>query len=176
MSSLARQDGSVLQSLRARHGTVLSRHLCPLMVSSLSHVRSILCTLTCDADSVATAQFIVSCPDSNPPLPVTRLPKLEIQPGSPQPGDKINFKFKHEEVRKDNSPLFVAFFNGIEIKYTDLSNDDHAVVPDNLQGTIYAALVKNKADFILDQELLTGLVMFEVEFPSFVDNLGGLPA
>ena len=113
----------------------------------------------------------MSCPDTNPPLPVKTLPKLELQPGSPQPGDSVKFKFKSDEVRKDDSPLFVAFFDGITVQYTDLNGDNSAVVPQGLQGTIYAGIVNNKADFILDQELLTGLVMFEVSFPSYVDNL-----
>jgi hypothetical protein len=119
----------------------------------------------------ATAQFIVSCPDSNPPLPVTPLPRLEIQPGSPQAGDSVTFKFDAGEIRKDSSPLFVAFFDGIQVQYSDLSADNVATVPEGLQGTVYAAIVNNKADFILDQGLLTGLVMFEINFPSFVDNL-----
>jgi hypothetical protein len=117
------------------------------------------------------SQFIVSCPASNPPLPVKALPKLELQPGSPQPGDSVKFQFKSDEVRKDDSPLFVAFFDGVTVQYADLNGDNSVVVPQDLQGTVYAAIVNNKADFILDQELLTGLVMFEVGFPSYVDNV-----
>ena len=116
------------------------------------------------------AQFIVSCPESNPPLAVTPLPKLTVAPGSPAPGDTVSFTFDNGQVRKDGSPLFVAWFDGVTVQYSDLSADNHATVPAGLQGTVYAAVVKDKVSTPTEQGLLTGLVMFEVAFPSYVSN------
>lgn len=112
----------------------------------------------------------MSCPDSNPTLPIPTLPKLTIDPGNPQPGQSIKFNFSHDEVRTDESQLYAAWFDDLEVKYTDLNADDTASVPDGLQGTIYGAIVKDKADSPTAQEILTGLVMFEVGFPSYVAN------
>ena len=78
------------------------------------------------------AQFIVSCPDTNPKLPVNTLPKLAIDPSDPYPTDTVKFVFKREELKVDGVPLFVAFFNGITIQFADLSDDDTAVVPGGL--------------------------------------------
>lgn len=126
--------------------------------------------LTMEAVFSLASQFIVSCPDSNPKLPIPTLPKLAIDPANPQPGQSIKFNFKRDEVRRDDSQLFVAWFDGIEVLYSDLRADDKATVPDGLQGTVYAAIVKDKVQSPTEQEILTGLVMFEIGFPSFVGN------
>ena len=95
---------------------------------------------------------------------MTPLPALTIDPASPGAGDSVTFKFDAGSVK--GSPLFVAFFDGITVQYADLSSDNTASVPDGLQGTVYAAIVKDKADFILDQQLLTGLAMFNIPIPT----------
>ncbi len=116
-----------------------------------------------------TAQFIVSCPDSNPKLPVTTLPKLAILPSTPQAKETVTFQFKREDIQAGDAQLFVAWFDGITVQYSDL-NGNQAVVPEGLQGTVYGALVKSKEGVPTEQEILTGLVMFEIGFPSYATN------
>ncbi|EKM57281.1 uncharacterized protein PHACADRAFT_91776 [Phanerochaete carnosa HHB-10118-sp] len=125
--------------------------------------------LSMDGVYSLASQFVVSCPDSNPKLMVNILPKLEIEPGSPHNGEPVKFKFNHDAVNHD-SQLYVAWFNGIVVQYSDLSNDHIANVPDGLQGTVYAGIVNEKAATPTAQTLLTGLAMFEINFPSYVSN------
>lgn len=57
------------------------------------------------------------------------------------------------------------------MQYSDLSADSKATVPADLQGTVYAAVVKDKSTAPTAQGLSTGMVMFEVAVPSYVANL-----
>lgn len=98
------------------------------------------------------------------------LPKLAITPASPYPGDSVQFDFTRSETDAGDAQLFVAFFNGIAVQYADLGADNKVTVPQGLQGTVYAAIVKTKDDISNVQKLLTGLVMFEINFPSYVGN------
>ena len=94
-----------------------------------------------------------------------------MDPASPVPSGTVKFNFNRAELKVDASvPLLVAFFNGITIQFADLAGDSTAKTPAGLQGVVYAAIVKSKASMPELQELLTGLVMFEVAFPSFVGN------
>ncbi|THG99397.1 hypothetical protein EW026_g2952 [Hermanssonia centrifuga] len=125
--------------------------------------------LTIDGVYSLASQFIVSCPDSNPKLPVTTLPKLAILPSTPQAKETVTFQFKREDIQAGDAQLFVAWFDGITVQYSDL-NGNQAVVPEGLQGTVYGALVKSKEGAPTEQEILTGLVMFEIGFPSYATN------
>jgi len=116
------------------------------------------------------SQFIVSCPDSNPTLIAKSLPKLTINPANPAAGQQIQFNFDHNAVQANGEPLFVAWFDGIALQYTDLGSDNKATVPSDLQGTVYGAVVKAKTNEPTAQEILTGLVMFEIGFPSSAAN------
>lgn len=125
--------------------------------------------LSMDGVYSIASQFIVSCPASNPQLMVNILPKLAIEPGSPHNGEAVKFKFDHNEVKHDGQ-LYVAWFDGIYVQYSDLSKDDMASVPEGIQGTVYAGIVNEKAGTPTAQKLLTGLAMFEINFPSYVAN------
>ncbi|KAI0340285.1 hypothetical protein BDW22DRAFT_1334411 [Trametopsis cervina] len=116
------------------------------------------------------SQFIVSCPASNPKLPVMALPKLAIEPANPTAGQRIKFSYKHDEVKADGAKLYIAWFDGVEVQYSELGGDDMASVPEGLQGTVYGAIVKDKVSNPTDQVILTGLVMFEIGFPSYAGN------
>ena len=99
------------------------------------------------------------------------LPPLTIQPAAPKAGQTVKFNF--DKSIRDGSPLFVAFFNGITIKYADLNDDNTATIPGILQGSVFAGIVKDKAAFVLDQQLLTGLALFELGFPPSASNTAG---
>ena len=79
--------------------------------------------------------------------------------------------YDHSKVNPDGKQVYVAWFNGIEVQYTDLSTTDNTTtVPDGLQGTVFGAVVGDEADSPTAQEILTGLVMFEIGIPSYVGN------
>ena len=103
-------------------------------------------------------------------MPVTPLPKLTIDPASPRPNDLVKFNFNSDEVKADGQQLFVAFFDGLQVQYADLDGNKQATVPGDLQGTVYAAIAKTKDNNPTAQQILTGLVMFEIGFPSYVGN------
>jgi hypothetical protein len=128
--------------------------------------------LSYDGAYSLASQFIVSCPESNSKLPVTPLPKLALDPTSPHPKENVEVKFKMDEIQADGAQLYVAWLNGIELHYSDISKDGKATVPKGLQGVVYAAVVRAKAEKPTEQEILTGLVMFEIAIPSFVSNRG----
>ena len=90
---------------------------------------------------------------------MTPVPKLTIWPSSPRPNDVVQFDFKRSDLHVDGIQLYVAWFDGISVQYSDLDGDKKAAVPAGLQGTVYAAIVKTKAGKPTEQEILTGLVM-----------------
>ena len=94
---------------------------------------------------------------------------MTIDPANPAAGQSIKFNFNHDEVKHDGQ-LYVAWFDGISVRHTNLRDDDTAFVPKGLQGTVYGAIVNNKERNPIKQDLLTGLVMFKIGFPSFVPN------
>ncbi|KAI0088355.1 ferritin-like domain-containing protein [Irpex rosettiformis] len=126
--------------------------------------------LTVDGVYSLASQFIVSCPSTNPTLIAKPLPKLTIEPTSPAAGQHIKFNFNHDEVKHDGDKLYAAWFDGITVHHTDLGDDDRASIPQELQGTVYGAIVKTKESNPTKQDLLTGLVMFEIGFSSYAPN------
>lgn len=117
------------------------------------------------------AQFLVSCPSTNPPLPVTNLTALTVTPAAPAPGATVTLKFT-QPANADTSSLFLAFLRGQQPQFSPIKSSGDgtftATVPQGLQGTIYAAVVSdNTAAATADASLLTGLAMFEFPFDSF---------
>ncbi|TCD66282.1 hypothetical protein EIP91_001573 [Steccherinum ochraceum] len=120
------------------------------------------------------SQFLVSCPASNPPLPVTNLTALTVNPAAPTHGATVTLNFT-QPANADSSSLFLAFLRGQSPVFAPIQSGGNgtftATVPQGLQGTIYAAVVSNNtAAATADANLLTGLAMFEFPFDSFANN------
>lgn len=120
------------------------------------------------------SQFIVSCPSTNPTLPVTNLTALTVEPAQPIPGSNVTLNFT-EPASADNSTLFLAFLRGLQPEFSEIERRENgsftAKVPEDLQGTIYAAVVSNNtAAATADAELLTGLAMFDFPLDAFANN------
>lgn len=123
---------------------------------------------------LSSAQFLVSCPSSNPPLPVTNLTTLTVTPAAPAPGSTITLNFT-QPANTNTSSLFLAFLRGQQPEFSPIQDSGNgtftAVIPPDLQGTIYAAVVANNtAAATADANLLTGLAMLEFPFDSFASN------
>ncbi|GJE93668.1 ferritin-like domain-containing protein [Phanerochaete sordida] len=126
--------------------------------------------LSMDGVYSLASQFIVSCPSTNAPLMVTALPALALAPAAPAAGATAKFTYDHTAVTAPG-PLFAAWFDGVGVQYTDLAADGSAGVPAGLQGTVYAAVVADKAGSPTAQKLLTGLATFQIAVGSGDANL-----
>ena len=83
----------------------------------------------------------------------------------------VQFYFDRSQLPIGNEQLYVAWFDGLTVQsYSALDGDNRAAVPGGLQGTVFAGIVKEKNNKPTEQQLLTGLVMFEINFPSYVSN------
>jgi len=83
------------------------------------------------------APFIISCPSTNPTLPVHAFPALTLQ--APVPGKTV------EVVFKDNNSLgatHIAFFTGLNIVFVDIQ-DGKVTIPGDSVGTVYAVATKS---------------------------------
>ncbi|THH32856.1 hypothetical protein EUX98_g1324 [Antrodiella citrinella] len=123
--------------------------------------------------SVAS-QFVVSCPSSNPPLPVVNLTALTVSPAAPALGSQITLNFT-QPANVGNSTLYLAFLRGQNPEFSPITDSGNgtftAIVPPNLQGTIWATVVTNNTiAATADGNILTGLAMLEFPFNSQANN------
>ncbi|KAI0071938.1 hypothetical protein K474DRAFT_1606039 [Panus rudis PR-1116 ss-1] len=119
------------------------------------------------------SQFLKSCPSTNPKFPVKILPALTLASEKAAPSAPATFKF---DLPADvaSQPLFLAYFSGFDVKYSDLSKNGDSfttTIPGGLQGTVYAAVVKSNTETATDDTILTGLAMLEFPFSSYEKNL-----
>jgi len=121
--------------------------------------------------SLASA-FIVSCPASDPTLPVTTLPALTATPTSGTAaaltGSTLSLSFTLP-ASESSSSLFLAYFNGLTVLFSPIESSGGeftTTVPQGLFGTTYAAVVQSNEN-ATDSSLLTGLAMLELSFLSF---------
>ncbi|KAI0366556.1 hypothetical protein BV20DRAFT_643572 [Pilatotrama ljubarskyi] len=110
------------------------------------------------------APFIKSCPSSNAPLPVKSFPALKITNSSPPHGSEVTVKYTKSKDMHDDS-TYVAWLDGLQVFYTKLGKDGKTKVPDNLLGTVYAAVVKNQ-EMPSDHNMLSGFVVVQFPFDS----------
>lgn len=107
------------------------------------------------------AQFIKTCPTTNPALPVTPLPAFSISPATPRPSHTVSLNFTLPSSQSQDG-LYVAWFNGLDVMHTAVQfngNKASTMVPKGLVGTTYAGMVMggDKAN----QTLVTGLSIVE---------------
>ncbi|KAI0752513.1 ferritin-like domain-containing protein [Daedaleopsis nitida] len=106
------------------------------------------------------AQFITSCPPTNPALPVTPFPALTLANSAPAPGAKVAVKVAGA---KSADAKFVAWLSGLKTVYSDIATDGTTVVPPGLMGTVFAVVVSSKDQPPSQATLRSGLA--EVQFP-----------
>lgn len=167
-SSLLRRAttrGFPLRSPRAPLGTRPTT----LLLASVACTRLLVCpllrVLTCCAinNSIFIAQFITSCPSTNPTLPVTPLAKITLSSATPAPGSTVAVSVDG----KSTDSAFVAYFSGLQVLYSKIDGGK-TVVPAALQnaGTVYVAVSSVGTGVPTDTQMLSGLGIMEFAFVS----------
>ena len=110
-----------------------------------------------------TAAFIVSCPDTNPALPVDTFPALTVSNGSPHWGDEITVSW--DEDNFDCEPS-LAYFDGLNVTYSSIDSSGTTTVPDGLHGTVYVVVVDDSTKVPDETTMLTGFAILQFPFTS----------
>ncbi|KAJ5619811.1 ferritin-like domain-containing protein [Penicillium lagena] len=118
-----------------------------------------------DFDEVFTlaSQFIVSCPSSNPALPVKAFPTLtSTSSGTILNGDHVTLVTGNGFTA--NGPVFAAFITVTGPIWTTVTPADGGFsvqIPDGVEGQSYVVLTSSK-DSVSDDDILAGPAILEV--------------
>ena len=112
------------------------------------------------------AQFITSCPSTNPPLPVQAFPALTLSNSAPAAGAKIKAAIASPKGAKIEGKTFLAWLDGLDVVYTDVAADGSTTVPPGLAGTVYAVAVSSKDSPLSDAVLRSGFAVVQFPFTS----------
>jgi hypothetical protein len=77
------------------------------------------------------AQFIKSCPKSNPALPVTAFPALTVSKGTVKPGNTITLSFKKQKGKK---AYYAHFLNQLSDVVVKINAEGQVKVPKGITG------------------------------------------
>ncbi|KAI0366557.1 hypothetical protein BV20DRAFT_1055557 [Pilatotrama ljubarskyi] len=120
--------------------------------------------LTASGAYSLAAPFIKSCPSTNAPLPIKTFPALTLSSSSPEPGAMITATYGTSPTAKTGS-AYVAWLDGLQVVFSELSKDGKTTVPANLRGTVYAGVVSSK-ETLSDDTMLSGLTVVQFPFDS----------
>ncbi|TDL22376.1 hypothetical protein BD410DRAFT_839822 [Rickenella mellea] len=109
--------------------------------------------------------FIVSCPPSNPTLPFSPFPNLNISDNA-QPGQSVQLTYNGDA---SNGGQFLAIFSGLNTTFVPINSDKTATLPSRLQGTTYA-LVSSDGSTVTDGSTVAGPAILVFPFDSSTDN------
>ncbi|KAI5117337.1 hypothetical protein M0805_001942 [Coniferiporia weirii] len=124
------------------------------------------------------AGFIVSCPSTNPVLPVRAFPTLSIASTSYTPGSNVSLAFDRNASgaaqTNADTPLFLTLLTGLGKLSTPVrENSDgtwSATLPETLQGTVYALVTDNNST-ATDSDTVAGVAILEFPFDSQANEL-----
>jgi len=121
------------------------------------------------------AGFIVSCPDTNPELPLTPFPGLNVTSQGVQSdsGTPVTLMFNSSVATSssnETTSFFLALLSGLDTVFVPISGSPDngtatAMIPGNLQGTVYA-LVTDNGDSATDSDTIAGAVVLQLPFDS----------
>lgn len=116
------------------------------------------------------AAFIVSCPASNPPLPVKAFPSIATSPAGPyRRGQNIMFQPGQGFNVNRNTQLYAAFITVTGPIFTQAEYENGAyevTIPLGVAGQVYAVLTTNH-DMVADSNIVAGPALMEVSTPYF---------
>ena len=105
------------------------------------------------------ANFITSCPSTNPTLPFSAFPSLAItnstggnSSDSFTPGSQVNLTYN--STSSSNSTQYLAFFHGLNTTVVDITSNQ-ATIPSELQGLVFAVVTTNNTD-VEDSNIVAG--------------------
>ncbi|KAL6304712.1 ferritin-like domain-containing protein [Sparassis latifolia] len=116
------------------------------------------------------SEFIVSCPSTNPPLPISTFPALTVSTMTPSAGYIIGLTFSNPTGA---SPTYLAWMTGLDVVFTNIDGSGVTTVPSGLFGTVYVGVVSSNQLPLSDASMVTGLAI--VEFP-FNSTMGRITA
>lgn len=111
--------------------------------------------------------FIVSCPATNPPLPVKAFPTLTLTAGGHIPADLTGdyLTFKSASTLEANTAYYLHFINGLSTNpvkaYVGADNLVSANIPASIAGQTYVVLAPS-ADTPTDDTIIAGPAIIEV--------------
>jgi len=120
--------------------------------------------LTFDQVFSLASGFIVSCPATNPVLPVKAFPSLAVAEAAPAPGSTVHLTFNSTTT----SPTFLALFAGLNTTFVPITNAT-AQLPEGLQGTVYGVVTTN-GTAVSDNSTVAGVAIFQFPFSSSASN------
>ncbi|KAL1948310.1 hypothetical protein VTO73DRAFT_12385 [Trametes versicolor] len=102
--------------------------------------------------------YITSCPDANPDLPLKSLPTLTVSNAAPSAGDTITLGVT---LKSAAAKRYAVWIDGLRVVYSEITNGK-TVVPSGLSGTVYVGVVPSKDTADLEN-YVTGFAV--VDFP-----------
>ncbi|KAH7905750.1 ferritin-like domain-containing protein [Hygrophoropsis aurantiaca] len=106
------------------------------------------------------SSVIVSCPSSNPALPVKAFPALQF-PASVKPGTTAKVTYKADG---SSGQHYVAFISGLNTQIVPLNNME-VNIPGHLEGVVYAVVTSN-ANTTGDDVTVAGPAFLSFDFGS----------
>ncbi|KAG6917052.1 hypothetical protein DXG01_004104 [Tephrocybe rancida] len=114
--------------------------------------------LTKDQAYTLAAPFIVSCPESNPPLvDVHANPPLTF-PSNSNPGDTVQVQF----TATTDASLYAVFLFGLDQIVVPVE-DGKVTIPRNLAGQVYC-IISSSADGVTDETTVAGPAILQFEY------------
>jgi hypothetical protein len=108
------------------------------------------------------ASFIVSCPSTNPTLPVKPFPPLTF-PSDAAPGATVAISFNSTNT-SSGTQLYAAFFTGLSQEIAPIQ-DGNVTIPADLRGQVYA-VVSTNGTMANDDTIVAGPAILQFEFDS----------
>ncbi|KAF9559210.1 hypothetical protein CPC08DRAFT_637967 [Agrocybe pediades] len=105
------------------------------------------------------APTIVSCPSTNPTLPVKAFPALTLDKAAP--GKKTSV---HVSQKSGSGPTFIAFLSGLDTTFVPIEGGQ-VLVPNGLKGQVYAVATSSATE-ASDVTILAGPAVLQFEFAS----------
>ncbi|KAF5328756.1 hypothetical protein D9619_011622 [Psilocybe cf. subviscida] len=104
------------------------------------------------------AGFIVSCPSTNPALPVMAFPALSLT-GNVVPGQTVTVKSAGKQA-----PTHIAFFTGLNKEFVAVQGGK-VKIPSDLSGQVYAVATTNGTD-VSDATTVAGPAILQFQHDS----------
>lgn len=121
------------------------------------------------------AGFITSCPSTNPSLYLSAFPTLAVTSPSFVAGEPISLSFNASAVggataSSPDETLFLALLTGLDKRFVPITGNGldgsaSAVLPADLQGTVYA-LITNTNETVSDAVTVAGVAILQFPFDS----------
>ncbi|KAF9028750.1 hypothetical protein BDZ89DRAFT_1101675 [Hymenopellis radicata] len=116
--------------------------------------------LTMNEVFTLASPFIVSCPPTNPTLPVKAFPTLTVGSSNPKPGDTVSLTFNGS-----NDSQVAVFLTGLDMVTAPIK-DGKVTIPASLRGTVYLVISNDQSGKVSDATTVAGPALLQFHFDS----------